>query len=237
MLLNQDSIRVIFFDAAGTLFDVRGSVGALYRDIARRHGVDATADELNASFRFAFKAKTDGTFARHNRLGLEAEKAWWRDLVWSIFGERMDKSTFENYFEDVFDFFRKSTAWVLFDDTRSSLDRLRAAGYRLAVISNFDSRLLDVLADLEIDDKFENVYLSWHFGAAKPDESIFRHALEGMGALPSEALHVGDSIEEDLEGALSVGLRAVLIDRRNRHTCWGRSPRVRSIAELANLLC
>jgi putative hydrolase of the HAD superfamily len=232
-----DRLEVLFFDATGTLFDVRGSVGSIYGSIARRHGVDAAAEDLDDAFRNAFRMKTDGAFPPKGLLGLEEEKAWWRDVVWQVFQGRMAESVFPGYFEDVFDVFRRSEAWTLFEDTSSSLDRMCAAGYRLAVISNFDSRLLDVLKSLGIADCFQQTFLSWKIGVAKPGAGIFEHALETMNVAPSQALHVGDSIGEDMEGALSAGLSAVLMDRKERHPSWNRSHRIGNLKELADLLC
>jgi putative hydrolase of the HAD superfamily len=94
-----------------------------------------------------------------------------------------------------------------------------------------------VLASLQIADRFEAVYLSWRIGAAKPDGKIFMHALQGMNVPPPLALHVGDSIEEDIEGALGVGMPAALLDRNDRHTGWKRSPRLRSLSDLVEMLC
>jgi putative hydrolase of the HAD superfamily len=229
-------LEVIFFDATGTLFDVRDSVGTIYSEIAARHNVPTDAAELDISFRTAFDTKTREAFPPGGLLGPGAEKAWWKDVVAHVLSGAIPTSTFERYFDDVFDVFRSKQAWIVYEDTRASLEKLRAAGYGLAIISNFDTRLLDVLAALEIDGLFDKVVLSWRVGAAKPDIRLFLRALEEMKVTSGRALHVGDSPEEDAEGALSAGIQPVLLDRDGRFQNWSRGLRVESLTELCSII-
>ncbi len=229
-----DETQAVFFDAAGTLFEVRGSVGEIYSTIARRHGVEAPALDLDRSFAAAFRAKSaeglQGTAG-----GPGAERAWWEDLVRRVFGSRMPSAVFPRFFEEVYEFFRTARAWILYEDTAPALDLLRARGCRLGVISNFDSRLTDVLAALGIGRFFECVVFSWQVRSAKPDARIFRHAIELMGVRPGEALHVGDSLEEDVCGARGAGMRAVLLDRSGRYGDRSDGPRIGKLTELPAL--
>jgi putative hydrolase of the HAD superfamily len=229
-------VDVIFFDAAGTLFKVKGSVGEIYSRMAARYRVFADPKQVDAAFRKAFHAKSLESFPSGGSAGLRAEKAWWMDVVRQVFGETMKPEDLRDYFDEVFEAFRGSAAWALYEDTRPSLERLRAGGYRLAVISNFDSRLFDVLANLEIDCFFERVILSWHAGAAKPDPAIFRSALETMHAPASRAAHVGDSLHDDVAGANASGLAAPLLDRKRSHLDWDAGPRLESLIELPQIL-
>lgn len=223
--------KVVFFDAAGTLFEVRGSVGEIYSAIARRHGVEVSAPELERSFDAAFRAKSAEGLARA-AAGPRAERDWWRELVRQVLGGRMPPAVFRGFFDEVYEFFRTRRAWILYEDTAPALAILRGRGYRLGVISNFDSRLRDVLAGLGIGTYFERVVFSWQVRSAKPDGRIFRHALELMGVSPREALHIGDSVEEDVRGARGAGMRAVLLDRSGRYRRWCDGPRIESLTEL-----
>ena len=235
MRIEPDSFDVVFLDAAGTLFEVRGSVGEIYSSVARRYGVIAAPEELQQAFIEAFRRKSLGGIPRgggENRV--IHEKGWWLEIVKEVFAGRMPADTLLRYFEDVFEIFRGADAWRLFPDTRTSLERLSAGGYRLGIISNFDSRLRDLLDNLGIGSLFEHVALSWCLGAAKPDARIFRGALEAMNVPAERALHVGDSLHEDVAGAEAAGLCAVLMDRRNVHPDWTRSWRIRSLSELCD---
>ena len=103
--------------------------------------------------------------------------------------------------------------FILYEDTRITLERLRAKGYKLAVISNWDSTLQPVLSQLGVLDLFDLVVASLIFGAEKPAPEIFLHVLEQMNLAPHECLHVGDSHEDDFVGAQNVGMPARLIAR------------------------
>jgi putative hydrolase of the HAD superfamily len=83
----------------------------------------------------------------------------------------------------------------------------------LAVISNFDSRLVPILDGLGAGAWFGDIFVSSRVGYAKPHRQIFRAALARHGLPPEHALHVGDSETNDLRGAQNAGLNALLVDR------------------------
>jgi HAD superfamily hydrolase (TIGR01509 family) len=95
--------------------------------------------------------------------------------------------------------------------TAESLDRLRAAGFRLAVVSNSDGRVEEALAAAGIRDRFDVILDSALVGVEKPDPAIFRAALTALGVAPEEALYVGDLYEVDVVGARAAGIEAVLL--------------------------
>jgi putative hydrolase of the HAD superfamily len=103
----------------------------------------------------------------------------------------------------------------LFDDVLPSLQDLRSRGLKLGLLSN-TARDLDVFAEhhgLDVD----AVLTSRQHGKTKPHESIFRRVLELLDVAPGEAAMVGDTVEDDVEGARAVGMLAVLLDRDGRH--------------------
>ena len=81
---------------------------------------------------------------------------------------------------------------------------------------------------------FDEVVSSASVGYRKPDKAIFDIALERMGVAACEAVHVGDLPEADGEGALSAGIRPVLIDRTNKHvdTPFERVPLLTDLVSL-----
>jgi putative hydrolase of the HAD superfamily len=112
------------------------------------------------------------------------------------------------------------------------LARLRARGARLAVVSNWDVSLHDVLERTQLRPLVDAVVISAELGVAKPDPAIFNAALERLGAVAGDALHVGDSIEADVEGARAAGIEAVLVARDGGGVPAG----VRVVASLAELV-
>ncbi|MBM3634921.1 MAG: HAD-IA family hydrolase [Actinobacteria bacterium] len=106
-----------------------------------------------------------------------------------------------------------SLRFRLHHDALGAMDALDAQGIRFGVVSNWDCALPDHLAALGVDDRFAVIAVSASVGAAKPDPAIFLHATEAAGVEASRALHVGDRLAEDYEGARGAGLRALLLDR------------------------
>jgi REG-2-like HAD superfamily hydrolase len=93
------------------------------------------------------------------------------------------------------------------------LEELRRRGLRLAVVSNWEPDLPEVLEQVGLRDYFDAVVASALVGAAKPDPRIFQVALDAVAVRPEEAVHVGDSYEADVRGARAAGVYPVLIDR------------------------
>jgi len=206
-------VKAILFDAAGTLFRVRGSVGDTYATVARRHGVVVAPAEIEPRFRAAFGAMPPLGFPGVAAAELpQREHEWWRAVVAAVFrGFRF--SDFDAFFQDLFLHFARADSWELFPDTQPALTGLRARGLRLAIVSNFDGRLVGICDGLGIAGCFDGIVMSGRVGCAKPDPKIFAIALDRLGVAAAEAVHVGDSDSEDVRGAEAAGLRGVLIAR------------------------
>lgn len=213
----RSSIEAIFFDAADTLFEVRGSVGRIYSQIALRRGVQIDPKRLDQNFRTSFARLSKGLFSESYTEYLGADRRWWFGVVQEVIGAYLPADGLKSYFDELYEFFRTPDAWLVYPDVTETLTELRARGFRLGVISNFDTRLRDILSNLGIGSFFEQAAISWEAGASKPDSRIFQRALEAMQVSPEQALHVGDSIPRDVEGARKAGLTPVLLDRRGIH--------------------
>jgi putative hydrolase of the HAD superfamily len=100
-----------------------------------------------------------------------------------------------------------------YPDAAPALRELRDRGEKLVAVSNWDCSLPAVLERCGLGELLDGVVSSAVAGARKPDPAIFEPALELAGCGPDEALHVGDTPEEDVEGARAAGIRALLIDR------------------------
>ena len=95
--------------------------------------------------------------------------------------------------------------------TSEALDRLRAAGLRLGIVSNSDGRVEEALEAAGIRDRFDVIVDSALIGVEKPDPAIFRAALTALGVAPEEAVFVGDLYDVDVVGARAAGIEAVLL--------------------------
>jgi putative hydrolase of the HAD superfamily len=216
--------RGVLFDAAGTLFTTRGSVGEIYAQVAREYGSQADPREIQAAFVRNFHGA--------GPVSVDNEKSWWKAIVHRVFSEVGMVNDFDNFFDQVYDTFRDSQGWMLFPETRQVLTELKNVGYKLGVISNFDTRVYGVMKSLSILDFFDAVITSSEAGFCKPHPQIFEAALKALKTKPSETLIVGDSLHDDVEAGIRAGLHAILIDRTGRHS----SVPVRRIASLKELV-
>ena len=127
-------------------------------------------------------------------------------------------------------------AFAAYADAAPALRALRALGLRLVVVSNWDVSLHERLAETGLAPLVDGAVASAEIGVAKPDPAIFRHALELAGGVPAAAaLHAGDSLDADVEGARAAGLRAVLVARGDGPAPAGVAS-ISSLAELPALL-
>jgi len=121
------------------------------------------------------------------------------------------------------------------EGVRPSLQRFRAAGLRLAAVSNSNGTLRRLFDRLGFTLAFDVILDSQVEGVEKPDPRIFRLALERLGEEAGAALHVGDLYHVDVAGARAAGVRAVLVDEAGLYP-EADCPRVRSLGELAGHL-
>ena len=205
-------VKVIFFDAAGTLIYLPRGVDFHYADMARQFGWDADESSFEGVFRSVWKQMPKRAAGRQPRE--DDDRGWWRDLVFRVLDRIGPPRGFdrEGYFGAVYELFRRPGVWSLFPETLEVLGTL-APRYRLAILSNFDGRLRTVLGHLGVLHRFEEIVLSSEAGADKPDPWIFEHALNRTGLAPNEALLVGDDPKCDIAGAQRAGWHAFHIDR------------------------
>ncbi len=100
-----------------------------------------------------------------------------------------------------------------YDDAAPALAQLRELGLKLVCVSNWDVSLPGVLARCGLEGALDGIVTSAQVGSRKPDPAIFGPALELARCSATEAVYVGDTPAEDVEGARAAGIRALLIDR------------------------
>ena len=205
-------VKVVFFDATGTLIHLPRGVGFHYAGVAARFGWNAGADSVGKAFRALWSEMPPPKTTREPKP--DDDRGWWRELVSRVLDRSGAPDGFdrEEYFDAVYDEFTKPGVWELYPETLEVLDAL-AARHRLCVLSNFDRRLRTVLAQLGVLARFDDVVISSEAGADKPDPWIFEHALARAGCAPHEALLAGDDPECDVAGAQRAGWHAFHVER------------------------
>jgi putative hydrolase of the HAD superfamily len=209
-------IQAVTFDVGGTLIEPWPSVGHVYAEVAARHGLkNFSPDQLNARFKTAWRARQTFGHSRNE----------WDELVTEVFGG----ATPTEFFAELYDRFAEPDAWHIYEDVLPALDQLASRKIKLAIISNWDERLRPLLRKLELDQYFATFSISLEVGFPKPSPIIFEHAAKALGLPASSILHVGDSREMDIAGAIAAGFQAIQIHRGQSSSETG----IRSLAELA----
>ena len=200
--------KIITIDAAGTLIRPWPSVGSVYGRTARKFGLTVKDEEVDRRFYEVF-----GKVQKDCKITTGTEKDFWRQVVRGVFEPHAQKRNLDPLFDELWELFARGDHWRLADGAKNTLSELQERGYRLAVLSNNDSRLRSVLKDLAIDSLFEKIFISSEMGIEKPDPAIFREVEKSFGKEPSRFLHVGDSHSRDFEGARKAGWDALLFGK------------------------
>jgi putative hydrolase of the HAD superfamily len=210
---SSNSIKTIFFDAAGTLIHLPKSVGHHYAYVGERIGLCLDRAALDEAFVACWKETPQRPALDGPRD--DDDKGWWRELVNRVLDRvapcvsELDRDAF---FEAVYGHFAEPGVWELYPEVNDVLEALHGR-FQLAVISNFDGRLRVILEHLGVSKFFGHVFLSSELGADKPDPEIYRRALRLSEARPNETLHVGDDPERDWKGATAAGLSCFRLKR------------------------
>src|SRR5712691_6629768 len=231
--MRQEGIKVVFFDAGGTLIAPRSSFGEIYSRVLEPLGIQVDPMEFRQAAREAW-SEFDGVIGRgrdrySHYPGGELE--YWLRYVTRVLERVSNAGRAEEAAAALHAAFSDPQAWIVFPEVRPTLKTLRERGKRLGVISNWDSRLRALLESLDLAREFETIVVSCEVGVEKPHEAIFERALESLGVEAREAFHVGDDPISDYEGPRSAGLGAALLVRAG-----SSPPGVTSVSALDGLL-
>lgn len=219
----QPPIKAVTFDVGGTLIAPWPSVGHIYAEVAAGHGyAGVSAELLNQRFGAAWKSFTN----------FEHSRAQWAALVDATFTGVIDALPSRTFFDELYERFAEPAAWRIFDDVLPTLDDLRSRGFKLAVISNWDERLRPLLRRLNLYDYFQTVVISCEVGSCKPMFAIFDRAARQLAETPAAVLHVGDSLEMDVQGARTAGFTGVWLDRNGHRSRSGAIPSLHDLLKL-----
>jgi putative hydrolase of the HAD superfamily len=224
------SVRTLLLDAGGVL--VKPSF-ARVTEALRARGVAAEPAALAAA---EPRAKLALDRPPSPGLSTDAERGWrYFDLVLEQAGIARSPAT-EAALLDVRAWHDRHNLWEdVPGDVRPSLARFRAAGLRLAVVSNANGTLRALFDRLGLTPAFDVILDSAEEGVEKPDARLFQRALERLGSDAAIAVHVGDIYHVDVVGARAAGVRPVLLDEAGLYPD-ADCPRVRSLGELAGHL-
>jgi len=219
---------IVLFDAVWTL--LRPEPAAAGQNFGSR----LTRAEIKIRFGAVFAAEKEADLRDNaGRTDEPRERERWRAIVGAVFDD-VPPTQHAPLFEALWNHFERPESWRTFDDVGPTLTRLADAGHTLAIASNFDSRLVPIVAALVPDIPPQRVFVSSLVGFRKPATDFFRaceRRLAEQGFAADSFTLVGDDIDEDFRGAQAAGWNAILLDRENRHSHV--TPRLVHISELA----
>jgi putative hydrolase of the HAD superfamily len=190
--------RAVFLDALGTLVELEPPGDHLRRAI----GDGVPRERLVAAVRAEMSY-----YKEHSHEGRDAESlAQLRERSAAVLSEKLGRPV------DVATLM-EAIRFRAFPDALPALDSLRGRGLTRVCVSNWDCALPQVLECTGLGGLLDGVVTSASAGVRKPDPAIFAPALELAGCDPEEALHVGDTPEEDVDAARAAGIRVLLVDR------------------------
>jgi putative hydrolase of the HAD superfamily len=226
----------VFFDVGNTLLTPAIDESRVFVAKAAHYGIELDQAEVEANipwmYRFYEELYTqDDTFWADEKRAM----AIWEEMYEALAHRLGIDHLAQALARAVHEVYLKPESWKPFDDVLPTLDALQERGITMGLISNWDSSLIAIIEGLGMGSYFKAVIASAVVNLKKPDAPIFELALDLLGAQPKTALHVGDHITADVEGARAVGITPVLLDRARKHTAVS-CRRVEALTDLLGLL-
>jgi HAD superfamily hydrolase (TIGR01549 family) len=199
-------LRAVLFDVDFTLFRPGPELGPEgYRRIGERHGLVLDPDRYGES-----RAAAIETLQRNHEL-VHDEEIWIAFTEQIVLGMGGDPTGAWACAAEMVREWERHENFSLYEDALPVLDELRRHEIKIGLISNGQRDLDEFVTHHVLD--VDTVVGSKAHGRVKPHASIFVAALEALGVAPDETVMVGDSYEDDIEGARALGIRAILLDR------------------------
>ncbi len=227
-------VRAVLFDVGETLVHPAPSFPELFSTVVAAQGHVRSPDAVIHASRAVFHRFSEA--ARDVELWTtspERSARFWKGVYERMLGE-LEIADDGRLADLLYATFTDPANYALFDDVEPTLDELEAGGLVLAIVSNFEAWLEDLLETLGVRDRFGIRVISGHEGIEKPDPQIFQLALTRLALDPADAMYVGDNPEFDVAPAATLGMRPVLIDRHNRYPDVSAT-RITDLRELPSL--
>jgi HAD superfamily hydrolase (TIGR01662 family) len=226
--------RAVFFDVDFTLIYPGPTFrGEGYQAFCARHGIDVDPRQFAEAVASAAPLLDGPDDAVYDP---EIFIAYTSRIIEGMGGRgpRLDACS-----REIYDEWAACHHFELYDDVPEVLRTLASAGVRIGLISNTQRCLTSFQSHFELQGLIAATVSSYEHGRMKPHPSIFEAALERVGAQAAETVMVGDSIRQDVEGALRAGWRAILLHRGDNPPVRARElgvPVIKSLHELPALL-
>lgn len=219
----------------GTLVRLDPPGPRLRRELGRRFGLTLSPAEAELAINGEIAVYRERMHTASDRAGVRALRAAAAEALRAALPP--DRRLTEVGTPELVQALLASLHFTAYPDALPALRWARQRGMRIVVVSNWDSALPEVLGRVGLRESLDEVVTSAVAGVAKPDPEIFARALAEAGVGAAHALHVGDSLAEDVAGARAAGIRAVWLDRsRSGLPAAGDVAPISSLAELPRRL-
>jgi HAD superfamily hydrolase (TIGR01549 family) len=206
----RGDLKAVLFDVDFTLARPGPELGPEgYLRVGRRHGVELDVARHEAARAAAVEKLQKHPDFRHD------EELWIEFTERIVLGMGGTPATARAIASEVERAWERSDNFDIYEDVEPELEELRAHGLKNGFVSNGARDLREFVRHHGLD--ADVTVASRYHGKVKPDPTIFRKALDRLGVDAAEAAMVGDHLEDDIEGARALGMRAVLVDRENRY--------------------
>lgn len=220
-------MQAVLIDALGTLVELEPPGPVLRQGLKARAGVEISAAEAERAI-----ATEISYYRAHLDEGRDhASLATLRRRCAQVLREALPVAAQAIAAGQVEAILLDALRFSAFPDALEAIQAIRRWPAHAVVVSNWDVSLEDVLERLRLAPALDAVVTSARVGARKPSPAIFARALDLAGVAPEHAVHVGDSVEEDVAGARAAGIAPILL---RRDGCPGPAG-VRTIASLREL--
>jgi putative hydrolase of the HAD superfamily len=201
--------RAVLLDALGTLIELRPPAPMLANELERRFGLHIGIGQAERAI------ATEISYYRENfDDGANPEELMeLRRRCVVAMRDELPEEAERVPIDELTEALLASITFQVFPDVGFALGSARTRGVRLIVVSNWDVSLHDVLGRIGLTPLLHGIVTSAEAGARKPHPSIFAEALKLAGVPAAKAIHVGDSLEDDVEGARAAGIEPVLLRR------------------------
>ena len=209
-------LRAVFLDIGDTVMRPNPSWEHVYALAFEEFGVPVKIDELRAALRRAYH---HGGWGMAEGFEPNEETSFRRtvEIDAAAIAELGLEPMPDAFYRRLAELFMVTSHWHIFPDAYRALEALRERDLVVGAVSNWVWNLPELLHALDLVQHFDFIAASARIGYEKPHPRIFEWALEQAKVRPAEAIHVGDHVDADIDGARGVGIDGVLIDRGERY--------------------
>lgn len=230
-------VDAVTFDAGYTLVHPVRSVPEVYWDAARTLGVELDRVEFECRMRSCWpRLNTDYRSGRNDlRSSEELERAAWRDFTRDVAAPYPALTACHSeWLTALVKYFDCPTAWRAAESAVDVLAELRRRGQRIGVVTNWHSAVHGILDAHGLATHCHAIITSAEAGRKKPHPEIFQAALKRLDITANRAIHIGDSLEDDIHGAQACGIRAIRLSSGHPKEADGEinAAVIHSLAEL-----